>query len=72
MSTLSPDQVHVTIRGQVPDEARDYAAEKVARTTRLCRDPVLFAEVTLTEEEDPARERPAVAQATLDLSLIHI
>jgi ribosomal subunit interface protein len=67
VSTLSPDQVHITIRGQVPREAVEYAAEKVARTTRICRDPVLLAEVTLTEEGDPARERPAVAQATLDV-----
>jgi ribosomal subunit interface protein len=67
VSTFSSDQVHITIRGHVPHEAVGYATEKVARTARLARDPVLHAEVTLTAEEDPARERPAVAQATLDV-----
>jgi ribosomal subunit interface protein len=34
----------------------------------LARDQVLFAEVELTVEPNPAQERPAVAEATLDVN----
>jgi ribosome-associated translation inhibitor RaiA len=43
------------------------AAEKIAHVTRMAHRPVLVAHAVLTQESDPAREFPALAEATLDL-----
>jgi ribosomal subunit interface protein len=68
MSLLNASDVQIATRGRVPDEAPDYAGEKVARAAATCREPVLLAEVTLTQGANPAHERPAAAEATLDLN----
>jgi ribosomal subunit interface protein len=64
---IDADAIKTRTSGEVFDDARNYAAEKVANATRVCHDPVLFAEVTLTMEPDPARERPAIVETTLDV-----
>jgi ribosome-associated translation inhibitor RaiA len=48
--------------------AKRSAAQKVRAITRLISVPILFARVRLTMSADPAVERPATAQATLDLN----
>lgn len=61
-------EVAVHTRGAVSRTERAYAQEKVAHLRRVAPGPVLFAKVDLTAEADPARERPAVAKAELDVN----
>jgi ribosomal subunit interface protein len=68
MSLLNSDDVQITTRGQVPDRAREYAGEKVARAAASSRGPVVSVEVILTQGTNPAHERPATAEATIDLN----
>ncbi|MCU0309831.1 MAG: sigma 54 modulation/S30EA ribosomal C-terminal domain-containing protein [Acidimicrobiales bacterium] len=60
--------VAVTTRGDVPDDATEYAVTKVAQLGRYTTKPVLFAQVKLVQEANPAHERPALAEATLDVN----
>lgn len=54
--------------GDVGEDAKAYAQDRVARLLEMLREPVLFARVKLAKEADPARDRRAVAQATLDVN----
>ena len=55
-------------RGEVPDESRDYAAKRLSTLIEHVAEPVLFARVKLTQAPDPALERPAIAEATIDIN----
>ncbi|MFF6850759.1 hypothetical protein [Streptomyces antimycoticus] len=46
----------------------EYAQEKVRALTGRTGEPVLFARVKLTHLANPAMERPALAQANLDVN----
>lgn len=48
-----------------PEEA--YAREKLARLARYAPRPVTSARIRLRYEPDPARSRPAIAEATIDV-----
>jgi len=61
-------EVQVTTHGVVPDSVRQYATDKVTQLTRYTNRPILFAQVKLTLETNPRLERPALAEATLDLN----
>jgi ribosomal subunit interface protein len=61
-------EVSVTTRGEVPEAAKEYATEKIAQLARLTDKPILFAQVKLTLEPNPSRQRPALAEATLDVN----
>jgi ribosomal subunit interface protein len=61
-------EVGVTTRGEVPEAAKEYAEAKIGQLARLTDTPILFAQVKLTLEPNPARERPARAEASLDLN----
>lgn len=61
-----PAPVQVTSRGDVPDAMRHYAEEKVGAVYRYTTEPVLSARVVLTLSHDPARQRPAVVEASVD------
>lgn len=61
-------EVGVTTRGEVPEAAKEYATEKISQLARLTDKPILFAQVKLTLEPNPARQRPALAEATLDVN----
>ncbi len=61
-------QLNVSTHGPVPDHSRQRVEEKLAQLVGLIREPVLFAEARLIAETNPARERPAVAEATLDIN----
>jgi ribosomal subunit interface protein len=60
--------VEVTIRGNVGGADRRYAEDKVTRLARFAPRPILYARATLSEASNPAVERRAVAEATLDVS----
>ncbi len=52
----------------IPERVRAHAVECLTRVARLAPRPVLHARATLREHRDPARERPAVVKAALDVS----
>lgn len=54
----------LTVRGSVTGLERDYAVAKFEHVVRGASRPVQFAEIRLTREADPARERPAIAEAS--------
>ena len=59
----------MTVRGgEVPVDSRDYAAEKIGHVAAYSARPVLYAHVVLEVVGDPARTRPALAEATLDVN----
>jgi ribosomal subunit interface protein len=67
-STPAPE-VQVTVRGgDVPVDDRDYAVEKIGHIADYSARPVLYAHVVLEVVGDPARTRPALAEATLDVN----
>jgi ribosomal subunit interface protein len=61
-------QVDVTMRGDVPSEARDHAEQKIGALDRLVEIPVLSARVVLAQEANPRIERPARAEGEIDLN----
>ena len=61
-------QVQTETRGPVPEDAVSLAVHRVSSLLHLASEPVLFARVKLTMAADPAVERPAVAQASVDLN----
>jgi ribosome-associated translation inhibitor RaiA len=60
--------VHVRTHGQVSNDAKTYAVRKIGDLGRLIDRPVLSARVRLTQSADRAVQRPAMAQANLDLN----
>lgn len=65
-SSVIDVQVHT--RGRVSTAAKTYAAQKIRALNHLISVPVLSARVRLTQSADPAVERPAMAEANLDLN----
>jgi ribosome-associated translation inhibitor RaiA len=65
--TPTPVKVEVTLRGHVPDRMRGYAVEKIGHIAGYTRAPVRSVHVVLDLVADPARERPALAEAVLDV-----
>ncbi|MBU8811357.1 ribosome hibernation promotion factor [Mycolicibacterium goodii] len=59
--------VDVSTDGALPGAA-DYARQKIGGLSRRTHRPVLHARVRLTRHEDPAVERPVIAQANLDVN----
>jgi ribosome-associated translation inhibitor RaiA len=71
MKRTAPQQapeIQVETRGQMPPGAAGYAQEKVRALFGRTREPVLFARVRLTRVANPALDRPAIAQASLDVN----
>ncbi|MGW3247405.1 sigma 54 modulation/S30EA ribosomal C-terminal domain-containing protein [Streptomyces sp. NPDC001070] len=61
-------EVQVETRGQLPPDAAEYAQAKVRALISRTREPVLFARVKLTHMANPAMDRPAIAQASVDVN----
>ena len=59
--------VEVTLRGEVGESAGRYAQEKVEQALSVARPRVLHAHVVLDLRHDPAVQRPARAEATVDV-----
>jgi ribosome-associated translation inhibitor RaiA len=58
----------VTGHVSVDPDAQAYARDKIGQVARLAPGPVLLARVKLSRAPDPALDRPALAQATLDVN----
>lgn len=61
-------EVPVVTRGQVAPDAVDYARLKITHAARHGGAHAIHAVVRLTQAPDPAQARPAMAEATVDLS----
>ncbi|GAA2157777.1 HPF/RaiA family ribosome-associated protein [Pedococcus bigeumensis] len=59
--------VQVTRRGNVGSGTVPYARKKIQRALGLGREPMTHAHVVLEWRRDPAIERPALAEATVDV-----
>jgi ribosomal subunit interface protein len=68
MVELAPDDIRVSVRGEITDAAVDYARDRMVHTIARLGDPVLYCEVELDYAPDPARERPALVEATVDVN----
>ncbi len=64
-TTSVPPAVRVSTRGPVPEAAKGYAERKIGHVHRHTTEPVLSTHVVLTQARDPARVRPALAEASL-------
>lgn len=58
----------VTAKGEVTDAQKDHARERVGALDRCVSDPVLGARVMLRHERNPRLERPARAEAELNVN----
>jgi ribosomal subunit interface protein len=61
-------EVDLATSGQVPDGVKQYATDKVTALVRYTNRPILFAQVRLVLDAKPSLERPAQAEATLDVN----
>ena len=59
--------VEIVVHSDAGPAIITYAREKISRVTRFVSDPIRSAQVTLRVAGDPARARPVVAQASLDV-----
>jgi ribosome-associated translation inhibitor RaiA len=66
-SAGGPRPVTTTTHGDVPADALDYALSRLGQVTKRISEPILSASVKLSVAPDPARTRPALAQASLNL-----
>jgi ribosome-associated translation inhibitor RaiA len=66
-ASVRTPEIVVQTSGPMPRTSAEYARKKVAALTGHVNRPILHARVRLTRRPDPAVERPAVAQANLDL-----
>lgn len=66
--TMPASDIEAQVRGPVPKSDVDYAVAKVDHVTGYANHPVLAARVVLTLSQDPAQERPARAEASLDVN----
>lgn len=71
-TALSHALVRVTTRGEVPAEMSEYAVEKVGQVYRYTDEPILSAHVVLTLAHDPARQRPALAEVSLQFGATQV
>jgi hypothetical protein len=68
MAATRTVQVQTETRGGVPEGAAGFAAHQVSSLLRMAPEPVLFAQVKLIMAADPAVERPAIVQISIDLN----
>jgi hypothetical protein len=62
-----PAPLEVATHGAVDDGALAYARLRVGEVIDQISEPVVFTRVKLSLAGDPARDRPAIAQATIDI-----
>lgn len=66
---MSEFQVQVvTVQGNIDPGVQAYASHKIGQLAKFAPGPVLLARVKLQQAPDPALERPALAQVTLDVN----
>jgi ribosome-associated translation inhibitor RaiA len=67
-TAAGPVTMNVVTRGDVTDGARAYAQHRIGTVVEHIEDPVLFVRIKLTRAADPARDRPAIAQVSVDIN----
>lgn len=65
---LGPPAIEVVARDTRAEAAHDYAERKVRRAIETIGEPILHARVKLSTAPDPAVERPARAEAAVDVN----
>lgn len=60
--------IEVVARGAAAEGVKDQAERKLRGVLALVGEPVLYGRIKLATAPDPAVERPALAQATLDVN----
>lgn len=60
--------LQVTTQGEVGDADREYALEKIERLVPRASAKVLHARLKLQQEPNPALDRPAVAEMSVDVN----
>ncbi len=60
--------VDITVRGEVPEQAREHAVEKIGRLERVVDSPEMRARVVLSQEANPRIERPSRAEGEISLN----
>lgn len=64
----SPEvSIDVSHKGDVRTRSIDMAVKKIRHVVERCREPVERIELRLILEPNPARDRPAIAEATVDI-----
>ncbi len=58
----------ITTKGDVPETESDHARRLIGQLDRRAHDPVLGGRVVLRQERNPSLERPARAEAELNLN----
>jgi len=66
--TVSPQDVHVTVRGQLPDRIRRYAQDKVAHKINRHDGHVWATHVVITTSADPAVKRSCTVEVGSDIN----
>jgi hypothetical protein len=66
MTDMQVVEVQTYTQGAVPEEAVELAVQRVRSLLRLAPGRVLFVRVKLALAADPAVDRPATVQATID------
>jgi ribosome-associated translation inhibitor RaiA len=61
------DDFEVVLRGDLPDDLTDYARRRITPEGEHIGEPVLHTRVKLTQQTNPAIERPVRAQVNLHL-----
>ena len=61
-------RVMTTTQGDVKPDAVDYAVKRLRQVTERIQEPILAAAVRLSVAADPARTRPALARASINLN----
>lgn len=60
--------VEVALSGEIADADRQLALDKIEKVLHLVDQPILHIDLRMEMANDPARERPALARATLNLN----
>ena len=68
MADTPTAQVQAETRGAAPEGMASFAVYRVSSLLQAVSEPVLFARVKLIMSADPAVERPAIAQVSIDLN----
>ncbi len=61
-------EISVVEHGEIPGEAGPYARKRLGSVVGAISEPVLHTRVKLTQAPDPARDRPAEAEITVDVN----
>ena len=67
MPVTADTSIEFSHKGHIRSRTLEAAQEKISRVAEHAREPIRRMEIRLTLEPNPARELPAIAEATLDV-----